>query len=197
MAVQTRPLSDALDQLGVAFEYTVDTKIAEISEQIATVEENVEEAKTAALTSVTNAKTLLDAQIESAKTDLTEQLSSASITIDARIVELQDMIGDGNIPVPEISGNGTIGSTLTCVTDLENATFQWRKDGVDIVDATTATYVITEDDAESNIDCVVSVVKTRTAPAIDIAAAPVIEVETVNAYSASNDDTNTTIATLD
>ena len=69
--------------------------------------------------------------------------------------ELQDVI---------IAGTTTVGSTLTVNPGIytpaaESVTYQWQRNGVNIADATAATYVVTADDAGKQIRVVESVVK--------------------------------------
>jgi hypothetical protein len=74
--------------------------------------------------------------------------------------------GVGQAPVndiaPVVSGLLTTGSTLSCTTGNWSGTptityaYQWRRGGVDIVGATSSTYVLVVADMYNNIDCLVT-----------------------------------------
>jgi hypothetical protein len=63
---------------------------------------------------------------------------------------------------PVISGTATVGETLTSTTGVFTGkpvisyAFQWRRNGSNIVGATTNTYVLVSADYNTNIDCVVT-----------------------------------------
>lgn len=64
-----------------------------------------------------------------------------------------------NTVPPAVSGDATVGATLTCAPgtwDTGTITFQWRRDGIAIPGATSATYVLTAQDAGTTVDCLVT-----------------------------------------
>jgi hypothetical protein len=74
--------------------------------------------------------------------------------------------GVGQAPIndiaPVVSGLLTTGSTLSCTTGTWSGAptityaYQWRRGGVDIVGATSSTYVLVVADMYNNIDCLVT-----------------------------------------
>lgn len=66
--------------------------------------------------------------------------------------------GPINTVAPAITGDAIVGETLTVTpgewtgTGTVNLTYQWRRDGDDIVGATATTYELTEDDLEAMVD---------------------------------------------
>jgi hypothetical protein len=74
--------------------------------------------------------------------------------------------GVGQAPIndiaPVVSGLLTTGSTLSCTTGTWSVAptityaYQWRRGGVDIVGATSSTYVLVVADMYNNIDCLVT-----------------------------------------
>lgn len=77
-----------------------------------------------------------------------------------------DIDGGTGIPVntvaPVISGTTTLGSVLTVTTGTWTAkpsatyTYQWKRNGLDIVGATNSSYTIVNDDGATNIFCKVT-----------------------------------------
>lgn len=88
-----------------------------------------------------------------------------------------------NTVAPVISGTPDVGETLSCtegtwtVTGTPSYTYQWKRDGSSIGGATSATYVLTEDDALTQITCTVTATDDEgstdaTSNALDINEAP-------------------------
>ena len=83
-----------------------------------------------------------------------------------------------NSVLPAITGTTEVGETLTCSTgtwtNANSYAYQWRRDEVNIVGGTSATYVLVGDDNATEIDCVVTATNTRaTATATAAAVGPI------------------------
>lgn len=67
-----------------------------------------------------------------------------------------------NTVAPVISGSGVVGQTLSCTTGTWTGslpityTYQWKRNGSNIVGATSSTYVLVSADANTNITCTVT-----------------------------------------
>lgn len=60
--------------------------------------------------------------------------------------------GAGIVTAPVITGDAYVGETLTATT-IPGASYQWKRDGVNISGATSSTYVTTDDDEGASITC--------------------------------------------
>ena len=66
-----------------------------------------------------------------------------------------------NVDVPNLSGNGAVGETLTCTMgnwqgEPTGYAYDWKSDGTAIGGASGNTYVVAADDAGKSITCVVT-----------------------------------------
>lgn len=66
-----------------------------------------------------------------------------------------------NVDVPNLSGNGAVGETLTCTMgnwqgEPTGYSYAWKSDGADIGGASGSTYVAAAGDAGKSITCVVT-----------------------------------------
>ena len=100
------------------------------------------------------------------------------VTVEPRGVK----IGVGAAPVaasknaPKITGSLTSGSTLTASTGLWNVdgltfTFQWKRNGVDVADATSRSYLLTAADVDAKLTVAVTATRTGYAPGVASSAA--------------------------
>ena len=84
----------------------------------------------------------------------------------ANIIGCKNTSGTSNPPVatsdPVISGTNVVGQTLSCTDGIWTGslpitfTYQWKRNGLDILGATSSTYVLVQADASNTITCVVT-----------------------------------------
>ena len=84
----------------------------------------------------------------------------------ANIIGCKNTSGTSNPPVstsdPVISGINVVGQTLSCTDGTWTGslpitfTYQWKRNGLDILGATSSTYVLVQADAANTISCVVT-----------------------------------------
>jgi hypothetical protein len=84
----------------------------------------------------------------------------------ANIIGCKNSSGTSNPPVatsdPVISGTNVVGQTLSCTDGTWTGslpitfTYQWKRNGLDILGATSSTYVLVQADASNTITCVVT-----------------------------------------
>lgn len=81
------------------------------------------------------------------------------VLVGGNVAELPvgDFLAGGFIP-PYLTYEAplALGSVITCVSPWVTTTYQWKRDGVNIDGATSATYSLTSADSEASITCVAS-----------------------------------------